>query len=178
MDKRIYPAYKIAMLSSVLREHGVPASALLDGTGLSDNEITSLTTRISQRQLVAAYRNAQNLSQIPYIGLIAGSRLRVTDYGIYGYGLISSANLREALEFSIQYHEMAAPTVRMSLWVEEERGLAVFGLAFVAAAAFKYPVYVFDFSRCGVLECPDEMGQKRGVGAAVGNIVLEGQVIS
>lgn len=129
MDKRIYPAYKIAMLSSVLREHGVPASALLDGTGLSDNEITSLTTRISQRQLVIAYRNAQNLSQISYIGLLAGSRLRVTDYGIYGYGLISSANLREALEFSIQYHEMAAPTVRMSLWVEEERGLAVFGLA-------------------------------------------------
>ena len=128
MDKAVYPAYKLAMLSSVLSEHGAPTSALLKGTGLSENEITSLTTRISQRQLITAYHNAQRLSRIPYIGLIAGSRLRVTDYGIYGYGLISSANLREALEFSIQYHEMAAPTVRMSLWVEDSPGLAIFGL--------------------------------------------------
>ncbi len=126
MDDKIYPTYKAAKLEAILHEQGISAEELLEATGISPPELTSNTARISRRQLAQIYRNAIRVSKDPTIGLIAGHRLCLTDYGIYGYALISSATLRKALEFSIKYHQMATPTVRMSLLVDEDDGTAIF----------------------------------------------------
>lgn len=126
IDEKIYPTYKIARLASVLSEHGIPPGKLLEGLGIAETELSSSSARVSRRQVIAAYRNAVRLSPNPAIGLIAGHRLGLTDYGIYGYALISSATLRKALEFSIKYHQMATPTVRMNLRISEDSGEAAF----------------------------------------------------
>ncbi len=124
MDEKIYPTYKVAKLATVLGEQGVATNNLLNGTNISVDELTSNSARISRRQVISAYRNAVNLSNDPAIGLIAGGRLGLTDHGLYGYALISSATLRSALEFAIKYHQMAAPTVRMELLMDPEHGSA------------------------------------------------------
>ena len=126
MDDKIYPTYKIAKLAAVLEEQGVCVDTFLEGTNLNRNDILTNSICISQRQLIAAYRNAILLSNDSGIGLLAGNRLGVTDYGLYGYALISSATLREALLFSIKYHQMATPTVRMSLLINDETGISAF----------------------------------------------------
>ncbi|MGK0476289.1 MAG: AraC-like DNA-binding protein [Oleispira sp.] len=115
LDEHIYPTYKIATLNQVLIELGMPEYLLLEGTSLTPEGILSNTTRISRRQVIQIYRRLVAITTDPSIGLIAGQRLGMTNYGIYGYAMISSASLREALLFSIKYHEMATPTVRMSL---------------------------------------------------------------
>ena len=66
------------------------------------------------------------ITQDSAIGLQVGQRLGMTNYGIYGYALISSATLREALLFSIKYHQMATPTVRMSLLDEPDEDHTAF----------------------------------------------------
>lgn len=124
-DERVYPTYKIARLASLLARQGISATELTKGTGIDPSELQSAATRISRRQLIHAYRNASQLSHSPTLALEAGRALGLTDYGIYGYGLISSATLRQALEFSINYHQMATPTVRMSLFLDED-SVAVF----------------------------------------------------
>jgi len=126
MDEKIYPTYKIAKILSILKEQGSNAEQLFEGTNLSEQDISSSSTRISRRQLILAYSNATRLSTDPAIGLRTGSLLCVTDYGLYGYALISSATLREALIFSINYHQMATPTVKMSLLIDEENSIASF----------------------------------------------------
>lgn len=126
IDEKIYPTYKIAKLASVLSEQGIPAAELLKGTGIIEAELPSNGARISRRQVISAYRNAVRLSREPAIGLIAGRKLGLTDYGIYGYALISSATLHNALDFAIKYHQMATPTVRMSLKIDAEAGTAAF----------------------------------------------------
>jgi len=126
VDERIYPTYKVAKFATVLLEQGVSVEKFLSGTGLTTDDIYSNNTRISHRQLIAAYKNAVTLSKHPAIGLLAGNRLGVTDYGLYGYALISSATLREALLFSIKYHQMATPTVRMFLHIDDDKGVVSF----------------------------------------------------
>jgi AraC-like DNA-binding protein len=126
MDAKIYPTYKIAKILSILQKQGTSAEQLLQGTNLSEDDINSNSTRISHRQVILAYKNATRLSTDPAIGLRTGRLLCVTDYGLYGYALISSATLREALLFSINYHQMATPTVKMSLIIDEENLVASF----------------------------------------------------
>jgi AraC-like DNA-binding protein len=115
IEERIYPTYKIATLNQVLMQQGVSPESLLKDTALQPDEILSNTTRISRKQLIQIYRNAVAVTRDSAIGLQVGQRLGMTNYGIYGYALISSATLREALLFSIKYHQMATPTVRMAL---------------------------------------------------------------
>ena len=128
MDAQIYPTYKLAVLIEELALSGIDAATLLDGTGIDPDSIHSSATRISRRQLITAYVNANRLCPQPGFGLRAGKRLRLSAYGMYGYALVSSADLREALEFSIRYHELATPTVRMSLQLDDDVGTAIFAM--------------------------------------------------
>ena len=123
---KVYPTYKIAALDTELSQHGVAIDALLDGTDISPDSIHSPDTRISRQQLVQTYRNAVLLSPVSDLGLRTGKRLRLSAYGMYGYALVSSANLRDALTFSIRYHELATPTVSMSLTVDDDDNQAAF----------------------------------------------------
>jgi AraC-like DNA-binding protein len=116
------------VLDSVLGEQGVGTADLLAGSGIDPDAIRSSATRISRRQLITTYCNAVRLSPTAGLGLIAGKRLHVTEYGMYGYALISSANLKEALELSIRYHELATPTVRMNLDIDDDDTTAIFGM--------------------------------------------------
>ncbi|MEM1152632.1 MAG: AraC family transcriptional regulator [Pseudomonadota bacterium] len=126
LEERIYPTYKVAALSQVLAQQGVSPERLLEKTVLAPEDILSNTTRISQSQLIQIYRNAVAITRDSAIALQVGQRLGMTNYGIYGYALISSATLREALLFSIKYHQMATPTVRMTLLDEPDQEFAVF----------------------------------------------------
>lgn len=125
---QVYPSYKIAVLAEELATQGIAAARLLEGTGVATDALQSPHARVSYEQVVACYRNAVRLSTDPALGLKAGERLRLSAYGMYGYALVASANLREALEFSIRYHELATPTVRMSLYLDDDDGIAVFAM--------------------------------------------------
>jgi AraC-like DNA-binding protein len=60
------------------------------------------------------------------LGLLAGSRYRVTTYGIWGYALISSPNLRSAAELALRYLNLTYAFTGITL--EEQDGQACFTL--------------------------------------------------
>ena len=126
LDERIYPSYKLAVLADVLQEQGVSVEKTLYGTDISPDSLYSSDTRISRGQLLKAYSNALSLSDEPGLGLKLGRRLRVGEYGMYGYALMSSRTLRDALAFAIKYHQLATPTVRMSLLQDDDDNIAIF----------------------------------------------------
>ena len=128
LDEQIYPAYKVAVLCALLREQDIAVHDVLADSNIEPNQIESADLRISKRQLIAVYENAVRLTQRPGLGLAAGERLHVTEYGMYGFAMLSSANLREALDFSIRYHALATPTVRMSLTLDDDAEIAAFGM--------------------------------------------------
>ncbi|WP_019142348.1 AraC family transcriptional regulator [Noviherbaspirillum massiliense] len=111
IDDCIDPPYKMAVLIDILAEEGIPASAVLAGSGVGPDEVRVPATRISARQLLTVCANAQRLSKDPGIAIKAGRRIHITHFGLYGYALLSSPTPREAIEFAIRYRPLAAPLI-------------------------------------------------------------------
>lgn len=113
-EQRIYPAHKMAALVAVLVEKGVPAADVLAGSGLGDARLNAASTRVSYRQVLAVFRNAMRLAPEPGIALLAGQRMHVTAYGMYGYALLSSPTHADAVDFALRHHRVMGPVAEMN----------------------------------------------------------------
>lgn len=126
MEERIYPTFKIEVLDNLLAAEGVETQQLLEGTCIEADSIRSADTRITQQELVKVYQNAQRLTPQPgRLALNAGQQLRLASYGMYGFAMMTSPNFRQALDFSVRYHQLATPTVLMSLSIDDDEELAI-----------------------------------------------------
>jgi len=112
-EHRIYPAHKLAALVGVLVETGVPAEAALAGSGLSESRLQAPGTRISYKQMLAVFRNALQLTPDPALALLAGQRMHVTAYGMYGYALLSSPTHADGVDFAVRHHRVMGPVADM-----------------------------------------------------------------
>jgi AraC-like DNA-binding protein len=112
-EQRIYPAHKVAVLVGVLAEQGVPVAEVLAGSGLSDARLNAAATRVSYRQVLAVFRNALRLTPKPGLALLAGQRMHVTAYGMYGYALLSSPTHADAVDFAVRHHRVMGPVADM-----------------------------------------------------------------
>jgi AraC-like DNA-binding protein len=108
-DQHLYPVQKLAAIVGVLGEDGVPTDEALHGSGVTQTDFLSSSTRISYRQIIAVYNNAIRLSQDPAIAFRIGRRMHITSYGMYGYALLSCPNHAAAAEFSVKYTMAVGP---------------------------------------------------------------------
>jgi len=102
----------LGALAAELASEGVSVKDLFAGTGVNVAQLEDAHARISHRQRLAIYRNARTLAKRSDIGLLAGARQRISDYGIYGYAMVSSPTFGDALMFSLQHVTMAGPAVK------------------------------------------------------------------
>ncbi len=122
LDDRVYQTHKIALLIELMRDQGISADRCLQGTELTVESVYDSNSRISKREIIAIYRNVVQQTKDPAVGLKAGKNVKVTHYGLYGYALLSSRNLRDALLFGIRYHGLADSTVQIAL--ESDKNIA------------------------------------------------------
>ena len=123
-DARTQVLVGLVALAAELASEGVSVDELFRGTGVAPAEMDNPSARISHRQRLAIYRNAQRLSRHLEIALSAGARQRLSDYGIYGYAMLSSATFGDALWMSVGHIVMAGPAVReISFDIEGSSGV-------------------------------------------------------
>jgi len=114
----------LAALAAELAAQGVSVKDLFARTGVQPSQLEDQHARISRRQRLAIYRNAVSLAKRSDIGLLAGARQRISDYGIYGYAMVSSSTFGEGLKFSVEHITMAGSTVlQISFHVENETAI-------------------------------------------------------
>jgi AraC-like DNA-binding protein len=118
IDDRIHRPDKIAVLADALAAAGVARDAVLEGSGLAGPALGDAATRVSVRQLLTVYRNAQRLSPDPGLALRTGARIRITHFGLYGYALLASPTPRQAIDFAIRYRALASPLIGLSFGLE------------------------------------------------------------
>lgn len=111
IDSQVDPPHKVAVLVDILGEEGISAESALAGSGIEPAQVGNPATRVSARQTLAVFANAQRLSQDPALALRAGKRIHVTHLGLYGYALLSSATPRDAIDFAIRYRPLASPLI-------------------------------------------------------------------
>jgi Arabinose-binding domain of AraC transcription regulator, N-term len=102
----------LGALAAELAAEGVSVRDLFARTGIDAAQLEDARARISHRQRLAIYRNAKRLAKRSDIALLAGARQRISDYGIYGYAMVSSRTFGDSLLFSLDHVTMAGPAVR------------------------------------------------------------------
>ncbi|MBA8900488.1 AraC family transcriptional regulator [Phyllobacterium sp. P30BS-XVII] len=120
---RIHSASELLALVDLLTGDGIPAVLALNGTGLSERELSSPDTLISINQMLTAIRNAFTLSDDPHVGLRLGLSMQITMYGIYGFALLSSATCRSACHFAEKYHALTVPMGKQTFRETSKHGI-------------------------------------------------------
>ncbi len=101
----------LGALFAEMADQGVAAAALLQGTGLDARQLEDPQARISPPQKLTVFRNALRLTTVPEVGLRAGSRQRLSDFGVLGYALVSSRTFGEAALFGVKHVRLAGPVL-------------------------------------------------------------------
>ncbi|MEF9898680.1 MAG: AraC family transcriptional regulator [Pseudomonas sp.] len=112
-------------LLAELRSQEVGVEGLLQGTALSLAQMQDANTRISHRQKVTIFANMQRLMRHPDSGLRAGERQRISDFGIFGYALLSSEHFGQAVDFGIRHIRLLGPVFEKTFRVEGNEGIFV-----------------------------------------------------
>lgn len=88
-------------------EKGVDFDECLRGTGLSQRMLSDPHTEVSASQELAVIGNVvKALGNPPGLGIEAGSRLRLSSFGIWGFALISSPTVRSAIDVGLQFIDL------------------------------------------------------------------------
>ena len=106
--------YGVHALLAEMASQGVSASLLLKGSGLRLDQLDDPSAMITRQQRLAIFGNAYRLSKRADVGLLAGRRQRVSDYGIFGYALASCKTMGEALDLNTRFLRQAGPVLRIS----------------------------------------------------------------
>lgn len=122
-EDRVYPPTKLAATLDVLAAHGIAAGSALGGTGLLPAEVQSPATRISLGQLFLCYENARRLSAEPLLAFRIGAAIHLSAYGMYGYAMLCSPDIRHTMAFAIKYHLLATPATTLAF--AERNGTAL-----------------------------------------------------
>lgn len=114
-DQPCFAPGKIAAVVDTLAPLGVPAAAVLAGTGLHPEQLRDPDTLTSTAQLYRVLCAAAALCPAPDLGWRIGQRLRITSYGLYGYALLCAPTLRSVLDLATRHHVLANPLVPIAL---------------------------------------------------------------
>jgi AraC-like DNA-binding protein len=109
VDARLYGPQRIDAIVTTLAEDRISPAPTLDGSGLDEAALRDSATRVSYRQVSTVFRNAVRLATDPATAFRAGTRMHLTKYGMYGYGLLSSPTHAEQVDFAIKYNPVMGP---------------------------------------------------------------------
>jgi AraC-like DNA-binding protein len=87
------------------RAHGLPARALLAGTGLRPADLET-ETEVTARQELRAVRNLQACLGTE-AGAAVGERYRAETFGVFGYAILTSRTVLDALNVALRFVDLS-----------------------------------------------------------------------
>lgn len=95
------------LLTGFAGEQGVPAAAVLRGTGLTVADLDDPHCEVSARQELTIIDNLVTATgDRPGLGFAVGERYHLTAYGIWSFMLISSPTPRQAVEVALRFLDL------------------------------------------------------------------------
>ena len=112
-----------SILCSLLGEQGITERQLLQGTDMSLADIQA-NVSFDSAQLNTLFSNALELSAQPHLGLKVGSQIDLPSQGIFGYALMTSSTVGDALRLLVRYNRAILPSIQIEL-LQERNSLQV-----------------------------------------------------
>lgn len=100
---RRIPSTTFRVVLAYLTDSGVDADAALDGTGVCERDLRLPHATVRPDAYRTLIRNGLRLSGEPHLGLSVGRHSRISDFGLFGYALMSCATLGEAARLGTRY---------------------------------------------------------------------------
>ncbi|MGR4869717.1 AraC family transcriptional regulator [Variovorax sp. LARHSF232] len=123
LDAPIHSMLGLGPLFAEMADQGVAPDVLLQGTGLLPAQLVDPQAHMSHRQKITIFRNVLRLSRVPDVALRAGSRQRLSDFGVFGYALVSSATFGEAIRLGMKHVRLAGPVLEKRWRIEGDIGI-------------------------------------------------------
>lgn len=120
MHEGINRAYGARWLVREVLSLGIPAESLLSGTGLQESWVHNEKSTISYQQYCQLVENALFETQEPSLGLTIGRKFHLGEFGLYGYAMMSSSTLGEALKIGLDFWELGGHLLKTSHRLDEE----------------------------------------------------------
>jgi AraC-like DNA-binding protein len=113
-------AYYLSTMVGLLSGQGISERQLLQGAGLEFiNQQGEFS--ISAGQMDTVCMNALALAHDPQFGLRLGSRINISSQGIFGYALMTSATVGDALKLLIRYSRSILPSIHIEVQQHDSR---------------------------------------------------------
>jgi AraC-like DNA-binding protein len=123
----------VAVLADLATEHGMPVARLLAGTGVSERALHDPAAEIPASAELAVVRNlVTDLGHVPGLGLLAGHRFHVGLFGIWGFALLTSPTVREAVGLAVRFVDLTFSFSRLEVTESPEGAMLEFDDAGVA----------------------------------------------
>ncbi|MFT4889044.1 MAG: AraC-like DNA-binding protein [Pseudohongiellaceae bacterium] len=104
----------ISIMFTLLSKLGINEADLLNNTGLTTVETRS-DFSFTTTQLNTLCSNALHLSKDFQLGLKVGSQFDLPSQGIFGYALMTSSTVGDALRLLVRYNRIILPSIQISL---------------------------------------------------------------
>ena len=96
-------------------EKGIEQSDLLANTEIEVSDLSDPQNKLTYQQVIVLTNNLLNINTDPGFGLELGETININQYGMVGYAIMSSANLRKAIELGLKYHTLIDPAFTFSI---------------------------------------------------------------
>ncbi|MEV0294709.1 AraC family transcriptional regulator [Nocardia sp. NPDC050710] len=108
-------APSVRLLVEFAAEYGMSAQACLRRSGLRPQRLADADLVVSpDQELVVIANIVEALDDRPGLGIAAGVRYHVTTHGIWGYALISSRTLGDAIDLGLRYLDLSFSFCRIT----------------------------------------------------------------
>src|SRR4051794_8831224 len=90
---------------------GLTMRSVLEGSGIKEAELRDPSTEITLAQEFSVMRNVvTGIDNEPGLGLLAGLLCHPPSMGVLGFALMSSANLRTAMDIALRFADLSFTT--------------------------------------------------------------------
>ena len=113
-------SYYLSTIVDLLEERGINTKQLLRDTGIEALHAAEAFS-VSAAQMDAVCSNAIVLSKDPQFGLQLGAHINISSQGIFGYALLTSATVGDALKLLIRYSRTIMPSIRIEVLQHDGR---------------------------------------------------------
>lgn len=114
-------AMGVLLMTRLGEEHGLSVESCLRGSGLTEVQLSDPSAEVSASdELVVIANLVRQLGNPPGLGIEAGTRFRLTSYGLWGFALISSPTLSSAIRVGFQFGELSFSLSETSFRVTDE----------------------------------------------------------
>ncbi len=107
LDQRTIGIGQVIGLIETMKAEGISADEILAGTGITAAELENPEARVSCRSRIRQLENVVERVPPGFWLTWRTNEVSVSDYGLLGYAMMSSATLERAIQIAVKYHKTA-----------------------------------------------------------------------